>query len=93
MSLCPPNSWGTQWPRSSRRQASGPGGKSLLSLSSASRASDPPRGPGSDTFHSVLEAQVVIDEWNLLDNTRRHHRGLSGMTRRPTARAPFAHER
>jgi transposase InsO family protein len=33
-----------------------------------------------EMFHSVLEAQVVIDEWNELYNTRRPHRGLGGKT-------------
>ena len=41
-----------------------------------------------ETFHSVLEAQVVIDEWNELYNTRRPHRGLGGLT--PAAFAKVA---
>ena len=41
-----------------------------------------------ETFHSVLEAQVVIDEWNELYNTRRSHRGLGGLT--PAAFAKVA---
>ena len=31
-----------------------------------------------ESFHSVLEAKVVIDEWNEVYNTRRAHRGLGG---------------
>ena len=33
-----------------------------------------------EIFHSVLEAQVVVDAWNELYNTRRAHRGLGGLT-------------
>ncbi len=33
-----------------------------------------------ELFHSVLEAKVVIEEWLLLYNTRRPHRGLGGKT-------------
>jgi putative transposase len=33
-----------------------------------------------EMFHSVLEAKVVIDEWLVLYNTRRPHRGLAGKT-------------
>lgn len=33
-----------------------------------------------ELFHSVLEAKVVIDEWLVLYNTRRSHRGLGGKT-------------
>jgi putative transposase len=33
-----------------------------------------------ELFHSVLEAKVVIEEWLVLYNTRRPHRGLSGKT-------------
>jgi len=33
-----------------------------------------------ESFHSVLEAKVVIDQWNELYNTRRAHRGLGGLT-------------
>lgn len=33
-----------------------------------------------ELFHSVLEAKVVIEEWLVLYNTRRPHRGLGGKT-------------
>jgi putative transposase len=33
-----------------------------------------------ELFHSVLQAKVVIEEWLLLHNTRRPHRGLGGKT-------------
>jgi putative transposase len=33
-----------------------------------------------EALHSVLEAQVVIDEWLVRYNTRRPHRGLAGKT-------------
>jgi putative transposase len=33
-----------------------------------------------ELFHSVLEGKVVIDEWLVLYNTRRPHRGLGGKT-------------
>ena len=33
-----------------------------------------------EMFHSVLEAKVVVEEWLLLYNTRRPHRGLGGRT-------------
>jgi transposase InsO family protein len=39
-------------------------------------------------FHSVLEARVVVEEFNELYNTRRPHRGLGGQT--PTAYAKMA---
>ena len=41
-----------------------------------------------ETFHSLLEAQVVIDERTELYNTRRPHRGLGGLT--PAAFAKVA---
>ena len=33
-----------------------------------------------ELFHSVLEARVVIEDWLVLYNTRRPHRGLAGKT-------------
>lgn len=41
-----------------------------------------------ELFHSVLETQVVVDEWLVLYNTRRAHRGLGGKT--PAAYAKMA---
>lgn len=41
-----------------------------------------------ELFHSVLEAKVVIEEWLVLYNTRRAHRGLGGRT--PAAYAKMA---
>ncbi|MFN8156952.1 MAG: IS3 family transposase [Candidatus Nanopelagicales bacterium] len=41
-----------------------------------------------EQFHSVLEAKVVIDDWLVLYNTRRAHRGLGGKT--PAAYAKMA---
>jgi putative transposase len=41
-----------------------------------------------ELFHSVLETQVVVDDWLLLYNTRRAHRGLGGKT--PAAYAKMA---
>ena len=41
-----------------------------------------------ELFHSVLETQVVVDEWLLLYNTRRAHRGLGGKA--PAAYAKMA---
>lgn len=41
-----------------------------------------------ETYHSVLETQVVVDEWLVVYNTRRPHRGLGGMT--PAAYAKMA---
>jgi putative transposase len=35
---------------------------------------------GPELFHSVLEAQVVLDQWLKIYNTRRRHRGLRGQT-------------
>lgn len=35
---------------------------------------------GPEMFHSVLEAQVVVDQWIKIYNTRRRHRGLRGQT-------------
>jgi transposase InsO family protein len=44
-----------------------------------------------ELFHSVLEAKVVIEEWLLLYNTRRPHRGLSRKT--PAAYAKMCQSR
>jgi putative transposase len=44
-----------------------------------------------ESFHSVLEAKVVIGEWNVLYNTRRAHRGLGGLT--PAAYGKMARSR
>lgn len=33
-----------------------------------------------ESYHSVLETQVVVNEWNTIYNTRRPHRGLGGKT-------------
>jgi transposase InsO family protein len=41
-----------------------------------------------EQFHSVLEAKVVIEDWLVLYNTRRAHRGLGGRT--PAAYAKMA---
>ena len=35
---------------------------------------------GAEIYHSVLEAQVVLDQWIKVYNTRRRHRGLRGQT-------------
>lgn len=35
---------------------------------------------GAEVYHSVLEAQVVLDQWIKTYNTRRRHRGLRGQT-------------
>lgn len=35
---------------------------------------------GPELFHSVLETQVVLDQWIKTYNTRRRHRGLGGQT-------------
>ena len=42
----------------------------------------------AEQFHSVLEAKVVIEDWLVLYNTRRAHRGLGGRT--PAAYAKMA---
>lgn len=44
-----------------------------------------------ELFHSVLEAKVVVEQWNELYNTRRPHRGLAGQT--PAAYAKMARSR
>lgn len=44
-----------------------------------------------ELFHSVLEAKVVIDEWLVLYNTRRPHRGLGGKTPAAYARMCQSH--
>jgi transposase InsO family protein len=44
-----------------------------------------------ESFHSVLEAKVVIEDWNELYNTRRVHRGLAGLT--PAAYGKMARAR
>lgn len=35
---------------------------------------------GHEVYHSVLEVQVVVDEWLQKYNTRRPHRSLGGKT-------------
>jgi putative transposase len=44
-----------------------------------------------ELFHSVLEAKVVIEDWLVVYNTRRPHRGLAGQT--PAAYAKMAQSR
>lgn len=44
-----------------------------------------------ESFHSILEAKVVVEEWLELYNTRRAHRGLGGLT--PAAYGKMARSR